>query len=151
MNVDVALAYIALGGLIKIILMRNASPGQAYATAGALVVGGLLCGWVSTYLPYSIRGISIGFVSIPLVFDVLGKQTGKLIDRGRIWLYERTDHEQATTERESGQGIERGNRDVPSDCEAQDSLRTFSNGRIVRQHRPAEIPQANEDSTTAND
>lgn len=158
MNADVALAYIALGAMAKLILMRNPSPGHRYATAAGLIAGGLLCGWVSTYLPYPIRMISIAFVSIPLLFDVLGKHTGKLIDRGRIWLNERADNEQTTAKWESGQGIERRDRDVLGDCEAEDptgrqddAFRTFSNGRRVRKLGPAEISPANEDSATVDD
>ena len=151
MNADVVFAYIALGAMAKLILMRNPSPGQRYATAAALIVGGLLCGWLSSYLPYPMRMISIGFVAIPLFGDVFGKHTGKLIDRGRIWLYERADHEQATTKRESSQGFKRRDRDVPGDCEAEDGLRTFSNGRRVREYRPLDVSQGHEEGTALDD
>ena len=153
MNADVVFAYIALGAMAKLILMRNPSPGRRYATAAELIAGGLLCGWASSYLPYSMRMISIAFVAIPLGGGIFGQVTGDLIDRGRIWLYERKERNERSSkgERATSADFERRDRDVPGDCEAQDGLRTFSNGRIVREYRPAEIPQANEDSTTADD
>ena len=153
MNADVITAYIALGALAKIIWMRNASPGRRYAMVAELVVGGFLCGWLSGYLPYPIRMISIGFVSIPLSAGMFGDRAGKLIDRGRIWLYERKEFDERSNERGRAdcQNSQRGDRDVSSPGKAPGVGRAFSNGRRVREHRPAEVPQADEDGDEALD
>lgn len=101
---------------------------------------------------------SIVFAAIPMFGDAVGRYLGILIDRGRIWFYERKKDDSTKVEWEKSALGERGDRepDSGSKNEGQDIQptyvgRSFSNGRRVRKSRPADISQENEGGAGIND
>jgi len=107
MDTNVVVAYLAIGGMTKLVTLQYPTPGQRWATALTIVLGGCLAGWLALYLPAEQRYLSVAFLALPFLGDVIGVWIGRLIDRIRLGLEKVEDERAAETEWTQGRQSER--------------------------------------------